>query len=292
MKRLDTDRGRFYDIPGVGVLPSVTTILKVMGKGPALINWAANLERELAKEKSYELYEMAYAQIVEEKNFSKMTKLQWFSNLESFMGKTKAHAQELKNAADIGSMAHAAVEWSLKVELGQKRLKMPECTGKALIAFEKWQEWRNSVKLKPILIEQTVFDSFYGYAGTMDLLAEVDGKVALLDWKTSKSVWPEMFLQNAAYRSASESMGHPVAELGIIVRLPKKETDDPFEVKECPDLVDSFDVFLKAKSLWEWQQKMESADRGRRAHVPAIADSRAIIGKDSCSFANECIGKG
>jgi hypothetical protein len=37
--------------------------------------------------------------------------------------------------------------------------------------------------------------------GTMDLLAEVNGEVTLVDFKTGKAIYPEAFLQSVAIRS-------------------------------------------------------------------------------------------
>jgi hypothetical protein len=53
-------------------------------------------------------------------------------------------------------------------------------------------------------------------------------------------------------------MGHGDPVQGLIVRLPKLETDPDFEVKECPPEKDCMEVFLNAKKLWEWSQKNDT----------------------------------
>ena len=107
----------------------------------------------------------------------------------------------------------------------------------------------------------------------MDLLAELNGEVtatdyltgdfhtmtfrdalAVIDWKSGKRIYPESFLQNAAYRHAVREMGHGDPKVGLVVRLPKVATDPTFEVMWCPPEQEAFDNFLHAKRLWEWAQ--------------------------------------
>jgi hypothetical protein len=120
-----------------------------------------------------------------------------------------------------------------------------------------WEDWKKSVHLKPIAIEQVVYSPKYGYAGTLDLLAEVNGELAVLDWKTGKAVYSEAHLQNAAYRQAVREMGHGDPVKGYIVRLPKVETDPEFEVVEAEPEGSSFEVFLNTQKLWEWNYANE-----------------------------------
>lgn len=57
---------------------------------------------------------------------------------------------------------------------------------------------------QPILIESTVYHRAYGYAGTLDMVADLnDGKRWLLDVKTTRSgVYGDTAFQLAAYRYA------------------------------------------------------------------------------------------
>src|SRR5208282_6385084 len=97
---------------------------------------------------------------------------------------------------------------------------------------------------KPLMVEFTVVSKKYGYAGTADLLAEVDGVLTLVDWKTGKAVYKEAHLQNAAYRNALQEMeiydGCTMPLAGLVLRLPKTETDPDFEVVQAADQAKSF----------------------------------------------------
>jgi hypothetical protein len=140
----------------------------------------------------------------------------------------------------------------------------PHVTDKATWAFMAWEDWKKSVNLKPVYVEQTVWSDRHGYAGTMDLLAHVNGVLTVLDWKTGKAVYPEAHLQNAAYRHAIREMGHGDPQQGLIVRLPKVETDPDFEVVEAKSEGPMFQKFLDTISVWKWAQEMEAEYQSKR----------------------------
>lgn len=254
--RKDGPAGRFYECEGLK-LPSVTHVLSCIAK-PALINWAAGQERTACVEAATELY-------LDLAKTPPMTRAMFVATLDGRIGKQKAHRKQLEKAGEIGSQAHALIEWNLRHQLGQSMGPEPRVTEQALYAFTAFQSWAASVTLQPIYIEQTVFSKTYGYAGTMDLLATVDGVSTLVDWKTAKAVYPESFLQNVAYRRALSEMGHTTATAGLIVRLPKTQTDPPFEAVPVPEDATLFPTFLATIELWKWTFANDEAYRARRA---------------------------
>lgn len=245
-KRENGKGARWYTTPNGNEYPSVTTILSVIGK-PALIAWSAKVEREMVTNVSADLY-------LDTAGTPKMSKMAYLHTLQTRLGKEKAHTKELAKAGDIGSQIHSLIEWTLRASLMEEPGPSPHICDKAQWGFMAWEDWKKSVNLKPVYVEQTVFSERYGYAGTMDLLAYVNGVLTVLDWKSGKAIYPEAYLQNAAYRYALREMGHGDPAQGIIVRLPKVDTDPEFEVKVCPPEKHCMDVFFCAKKLWEWQQ--------------------------------------
>jgi hypothetical protein len=242
---------RYYDIDlGNDVhrkYPSVTTILSVISK-PALVNWAAKVERDMVIDVSANLYDAM-------NKGKQMPRTWWITTLETWIGKQRASTKILNKAGEIGSQCHALIEWTLKGELCYKLGPSPEIGPEAQWAFSRWQEWRQRVQLKPLAVEQVVWSDEHCYAGTLDLIAEVKGELTVIDWKSGKSIYPEAYLQNAAYRRAVKEMGHGDAKKGLIVRLPKVKTDPDFEVAEVDDSDEElFRMFLHAKELWKWQQ--------------------------------------
>lgn len=244
---------RFYETPDGGRYPSVTAILGAIGK-PALINWAAKTEREMVLRAAADLWDDLPV------TTPKMGRTAYLATLDGRIGKTKAHVKELAKAADIGTEAHALIEWTLRSELKQAVGPEPRVSDKAQWAFMAWEDWRKQANLVPLAVEQTVWSNKYGYAGTMDLYCELDlpsggrGRV-VTDWKTGKGIYAESSLQNAAYVHAMIEMGHaerPVS--GLIVRIPKVESDPDFEVKFIPaaDQTPLLKVFLNVLELWKW----------------------------------------
>lgn len=255
-QRQDGPSGRFYLIDGDS-LPSVTHILSCIGK-PALINWAANQERTLVKEAAADLYEDL------SKLPTPMGRPTYIATLEGRIGKQKAHRRELEKAGEIGTQVHSLIEWNLRKQLGQTVGPEPRVVDDARWALMAWQDWANSVNLVPRYIEQKVFSRTHGYAGTMDLLALVNGEEQLIDFKTGKAIYAEAFLQNAAYQVALMEMGHASAPKGgLIVRLPKTQTDPQFEVAIVPPVADLFPTFLAVKQLWVWWYAEEEKYRAR-----------------------------
>ena len=143
--------------------------------------------------------------------------------------------------------------------MGQDPGPEPDVPEKALWAAMAWQDWAKSVNFKPFLMEQTVWSETHEYAGTLDCLATINGKMTLVDYKTSKNIYPETnFLQVGAYWKALEEMGHEAPEEAIILRLPKKESDPEFEPRRVDVPVDVlFSKFLHALELYHWKKGFE-----------------------------------
>jgi hypothetical protein len=264
-KRVSYQGSRWYETSEGNSYPSVTTILSAIGK-PALINWAANTERQLCIDAAADLYDDMPAE------GKKISRAGYVSTLQRRIGTTKAHKRELEKASNIGSQAHARIEWTLRKELGQVVGPEPTCSQAALWAYMAWEDWRRTVELKPLHIEQTVWSDTMGYAGTLDLDAEMlhEGKRlrVVIDWKTGKAIYRESLLQNAAYGEALVEMRHAERPLaGMIVRLPKVETDPEFEAKWIPpeEAKTNLETFLAVRKLWVWLQEGEAAYWARKA---------------------------
>jgi hypothetical protein len=253
--------GRFYDVDG-DLLPSVTHILSAIGK-PALIHWAANQERSLVTEAAADLFEQWGRELVP----PVMPRSAYLATLLSKLGQVKAHQKELAKAGEIGSQTHRLIEWTMRTALGNDAGPKPVVSDKALWGFMAFEDWAKSVSLKPVLIERTVYSKTHGYAGTMDLLARVNGAMTLIDFKTSKGIYPESFLQSVAYQVAMIEMGYLPPTAGLVVRLPKIETDPAFEVATVPPVTELFPVFLAVKELWTWSYAQDEAYRKRQQAV-------------------------
>ncbi|MEK7642862.1 MAG: hypothetical protein AAB372_00190 [Patescibacteria group bacterium] len=113
------------------------------------------------------------------------------------MGSFEA-AEAVKNkSAEHGSLVHEVVQ-SLAVG---NDVEVPEEVRPAAEAFREYYEMRG-IHFHPEYIEKQVWSGIHRYAGTVDALAEIDGKFGVLDIKTSIGFYPEYNLQTAAYVQA------------------------------------------------------------------------------------------
>ena len=124
-----------------------------------------------------------------------------------------------RKAADEGTETHEAIEKFLN---GEELVWIDEY-GKAKYNLIVWQmilrfaNFWNTVKPRLIATEQHIFSDEYKYAGTIDLVVEIDGKICLLDIKTSNSLHTSYDLQLAAYAQAwNENFDTPIEQTGII----------------------------------------------------------------------------
>ncbi|MFE7630018.1 cytochrome [Kocuria sp. NPDC057446] len=78
----------------------------------------------------------------------------------------------------------------------------------------RFDEWWDLYAPEPLAVEVTVWNSTVGYAGTLDLVARIAGKVCLIDYKTKgtdrdgrvKSLDPKVVTQLVAGLKAEESL--------------------------------------------------------------------------------------
>jgi hypothetical protein len=242
------DRDRFYTIEGQR-LPSVTTILDIIAK-PALGPWYAKEERRY--------FETAMLEVLSRPG-ARDPEFVLAAVAEAVTG-VKAADREKQKAAAIGTAVHAGIEWELRRQLGEDPGSEPRLPEAAAWAVESWKDWAQSVELEPVAIERTVYCLECGYAGTLDLYAQVKGVPTVLDWKSGKAIYPEAFLQNLAYRHAAAGAGLASSQ-GLIVRLPKHLGDPAWEVMPVPASL-TLDDFLAALRLWRWQRAMNGQPTG------------------------------
>jgi len=111
-----------------------------------------------------------------------------------------------KKAADIGTVAHAAIEAMLNGldphKVIDEMLPDDEDAKKALNAFNMYEKWERQTNLKLLSKFQEIqlISHEYKFGGTPDAIGEIDGDIVLLDWKTSNAVYPDHLIQLAAYQ--------------------------------------------------------------------------------------------
>lgn len=209
---------------------------------------------------------------------SKPALLRYYANHNNFM----SAQEDLNRAANWGTITHQAVGRLLKEE----KYRAEEKILPSIQAFRDWQT-QNRVRILDAQndIEKTIFDMDNFYAGTLDILAEVNGTFGVLDIKTGSGIWDEYGLQLAAYMNGYNKLAPTKRRVQTrwILRLDQFEqcsacgakrriktvrpkitggkahcchqfclTRGFFEFKELKGYQDDLKGFLSAKKLWEW----------------------------------------
>lgn len=242
-----TANGRTYTDPLTGdTFPSVTNILNVIDK-PALIPWAARMAAEYAYDRRETLGVMDRAEYVD------TVKTNW--------------RRKRDDAADRGTNVHAAVEEYLR---SGGTLDADEWEPNVLAHVEQFQRFARDHRPTLRFVETTVYSPRYGYAGTLDMLADLHGRgLWLIDVKTG-GVWPEAALQLCAYRNADYLITGPPWERhdmppvdGCAVLDLKPDRYDLVAVDTSADVLDAF-VFAAELAAF------------RRERFPALVGSPLV----------------
>jgi hypothetical protein len=203
----------------------------------------------------------------------------YYADLPSF-----AAGEAIKNkSAEEGTLLHETVEGIL----GGKETAIPALVMPAVIAFKNFQKQHEII---PQMIEERVCSKKHNYAGTIDVLAEVDGRLGVLDIKTSIAIYRDYGIQAAAYvealrekpsmpdltrwilrldqsRPCIRGCGATMREKGGTQKIRTAnyrpstcehvwgDLVGHVEFKELPDLEKDTAAFLAAKTLWEWENE-------------------------------------
>jgi len=248
---------------------SVTTILKSLDK-PALLYWSAEQAAKLAVQVAASL-----PQRIEEEGEEAVVK--WLRDAR--LRKPKGHVSD----AELGTQVHDACE-----QYALTGVRPPVENPEVLPFLDRFDEWAQLWQPEYIAAEAAVYNKTYGYAGTLDALAKVDGMKVMIDYKSSrKSIgsdgkpthpWPEAALQVAAYRhaelmavwrarrfskyrrryyllsTAEEELGVPMPALdgALVLHLtPEHATMHPVRADE-----EVFTKFLHAIEIFDWANGM------------------------------------
>lgn len=165
-------------------------------------------------------------------------------------------------SADIGTIVHARImAYYLDYEIDDFNIssEMWELSNNSLKSFYEWARPR---EVKPILVEVPLVSEKHKYGGTPDVYGEMDGELTLLDFKTGAAIYPEFFLQVAAYSQLLIENGYPHQKI-IILNLPKSEGDS-FQVQQvsADSLELQFKKFMHCVEIWELDREMKIKKTG------------------------------
>ena len=203
----------------------------------------------------------------------------FYAGVENFAAGEKIK----KLSATEGTLIHETVE---KIFMGEKP-EVPAGIAPSIKAFLEFIDKKN-IHVDPAYIEKRLVNYEDRYAGTIDVVALIDGKLGILDIKTSQEIYRDYNLQTAAYTAALKDelkdletrwilridQSRSCLHCGALLRSKggrdkiKIQWGNPFmracghewgeiegriELKEFPYWHDDYQAFLGAKKLWEWE---------------------------------------
>lgn len=211
----------------------------------------------------------------------------------------RAHDRVKNTAADLGSEVHRFVE---AMNLGKPTPTWPLPVRARMTHFarfiEDFQPRIEAAETKVYHRNDRATNRRLGvgglYAGTLDMLAEIDGELAVIDIKTGKSVWPEAALQINAYAYADflvadpfhpgakqitpkrgkrwyewhgpkeDEIPMPDVQAGYILHL----RDDGYDLVPVPIRDDLYEMFLSLFSIDRWEREVKKGVLGRPVLPP------------------------
>jgi len=239
-------------------------------------------KEEFLEDYGYTIDEMWYprvTRIVEIK--AKPALYRFYAKMENF-----AAGERMKElSAAEGTLIHETVEGLL---LG-KNPPVPSSVAPSIDAFREFFE-ENRIEVHKEHVEQRLVNYEHRYAGTLDAIAKIGGKLGILDIKTSQEIYRDYNLQTSAYMAAMNGsvkgletrwilridQSRPCVRCGALLRSKggkeqvKTKWNDPrmrrcehewgemrgwVELKEFPEWHGDFQAFLGAKKLWEWEHE-------------------------------------
>lgn len=254
------EKKHYYTVEAPGIFegalyqPGVTTIIGMKDKSAALVPWATG---EMAKK----LKEMIAES--EPEHFTVAT-------LSALVDAAKSsYNSSRQKAADIGTLAHGVFEVALKG--GKPKLPLTLDPEKPHIDQDMVDQANNAVdaglqfirehEIEVVQAETPRWSPRYGYIGTGDLIARIDGELSVLDWKTSKRLYPTVRLQLSAYKQAYEEE-YPNQEITqrVAVNTGKDGKLDP-QFYGIDSHEDDLEMFLSLLKAWRWDRANQGDSR-------------------------------
>jgi len=165
----------------------------------------------------------------------------------------------VKRASEIGTATHNLIERYLKGE----KISWDNVDILTWTMFLKFREFWMEYKPTVIAIEQQMISEDLGFAGTLDIVCEINGEIWLIDAKTSNAIHNSYELQIAAYRKMW-NYANPDMEIqrtGIFWmkaqtrgadKTGKKIQGEGWQLKEYErNWLDSYDLFEAVFKIWK-----------------------------------------
>jgi hypothetical protein len=178
--------------------------------------------------------------------------------LQEWMKKNGAESDTiLMEAAARGSKVHNAIEKIIAGEtLEMDTLVFNGQSGKEEeLTTDEWEvvksfvDWNNEVKPTYLLSERIVISKKYKYGGTLDAVAKIGDTTYLIDFKTSKAIYPSHRIQVSSYKQALAEENSKAGDIKLaILQVGYKLNKKGWKFTEIGD---KFNLFLNTYETWK-----------------------------------------
>lgn len=166
--------------------------------------------------------------------------------------------EERDNAALAGNIAHDCIEAKILgkplPEVGQLDRALFE---KAMNAYHQFLEWQEQTRIEIVATERSYVSERYQFGGTVDAIGrDMKGRIVLLDWKTSNSVYQDYLVQLAAYALLLEECAPEWTPSAFhLLRVAKESAD--FAHHFFGELEDAKKAFLLMRDLYDIDKRLK-----------------------------------
>jgi hypothetical protein len=172
----------------------------------------------------------------------------------------------VRKAAEQGSKIHNAIDDFLK---GYEITWQDSLSGKINFTAEEWKMLMRFVEFytsyEPVVIasEATFISEKLGFAGTLDMVCEINGQLWLIDYKSSNAIHDTHELQISAYAMLwNEVNERKIDHTGILHlkaltrgadKYGKKIQGEGWQLKTfAQNYQDTFKIFLHTQAIWQY----------------------------------------
>ena len=153
----------------------------------------------------------------------------------------------LRRAADLGSAVHACIEYAIADELDESSMQ-PEWVP----YFDAWKLWCKDFKPEFIHTEMRLGCDLF--CGTVDCVANIEGSLFVIDWKTTEQLMKSVALQTAGYellirKWMEQERGEHVS---LLHRAALQLKDNGKYVFEVYDDIEDYRRFGNCLELYQW----------------------------------------
>jgi hypothetical protein len=168
------------------------------------------------------------------------------------------YRKERDSKGDIGTLAHLMIMEYLKKEKYDYSEYSKAEIDKAENCLISFYEWLKHNEIKAVQVETPMTSNLYGYGGTVDCYCWLNNEPTLIDFKTGKAIYDEMFYQVAAYKQLLSEHKKEVSQVRI-VRIGRNE-DEGFEDHKVDKLDDYWNVFFYCLQIYKTIKKIKRGD--------------------------------